>query len=71
VSRIHLKAGAAIRKHGKVISYGTVPKKGECPHGGFFGKTEVTFGGMYGGEREFGIPPKTVTTVKRVPCPTR
>jgi hypothetical protein len=71
VSKIHIKAGAAIRKHGKVISYGTVPRKGECPRGGFFGKTEVTFGGMFGGEREFGIPPKTVTTVIRVPCPRR
>jgi hypothetical protein len=71
VSKIHIKAGAAIRSHGKVIPYGTVPKKGECPKGGFFGKTEVTFGGMFGGEREFGIPPKTVTTVIRVPCPRR
>jgi hypothetical protein len=71
VSRIHIRAGAAYRSHGKVIPYGTVPKKGECPKGGFFGKTEVTFGGMFGGEREFGIPPKTVTTVIRVPCPRR
>jgi hypothetical protein len=71
VSKIHIKAGAAFRSHGKVISYGTVPKKGECPTGGFFGKTEVTFGGMFGGEREFGIPPKTVTKVIRVPCPRR
>jgi hypothetical protein len=71
VSKIHIKAGAAFRSHGKVISYGTVPKKGECPKGGFFGKTEVTFGGMFGGDREFGIPPKTVTKVIRVPCPRR
>jgi hypothetical protein len=71
VSKIHLKAGAAFRSHGKVIPYGTVPKKGECPKGGFFGKTEVTFGGMFGGDREFGIPPKTVTKVIRVPCPRR
>src|SRR2546429_8453047 len=71
VSKIHIKAGAAFRKHGKVIPYGTVPKKGECPKGGFFGKTEITFGGMFGGEREFGIPPKTVTKVIRVPCPRR
>jgi hypothetical protein len=71
VSRIHLKAGAAYKSHGKVIPYGTVPKKGECPKGGFFGKAEVTFGGTYGGEREFGIPAKTVTSVIRVPCPRR
>ena len=71
VSKIHIKAGAAFRSHGKVIPYGTVPKKGECPKGGFFGKTEVTFGGNFGGEREFGIPAKTVTNVIRVPCPRR
>jgi hypothetical protein len=69
VSRIHIKAGAAYRSHGKVIPYGTVPKKGECPKGGFFGKTEVIFGGMFGGDREFGISAKTVTDVIRVPCP--
>jgi hypothetical protein len=69
--RIHIKVGAAYRLHGKVIPYGTVPKKGECPRGGFFGRTEVTFGGTYGGEREFGIPAKTVTKVIRVPCPRR
>jgi len=71
VSKIHLKAGAAFRSHGKVIPYGRVPKKGECPKGGFFGKTEITFGGMFGGDREFGIAPKTVTRVIRVPCPRR
>ncbi|HEV2974726.1 MAG TPA: hypothetical protein VGX69_06970 [Solirubrobacteraceae bacterium] len=71
VRRIHIKAGAAYRSHGKVIPYGTVPRKGECPKGGFFGKTEVTFGGAFGGEREFGIPAKTVTNVIRVPCPRR
>jgi hypothetical protein len=71
VSRIHIKAGAAYKLHGKVIPYGTVPKKGECPKGGFFGKTEVTFGGSFGGEREFGIPAKTVSNVIRVPCPPR
>jgi hypothetical protein len=71
VSKIHIKAGAAMRKHGKVIPYGTVPKRGECPKGGFFGRIEITFGGNFGGEREFGIPEKTVTTVIRVPCPRR
>jgi hypothetical protein len=71
VSKIHIKAGAAYKSHGKVIPYGTVPKRGECPKGGFFGKTEVTFGGSFGGEREFGIPAKTVSNVIRVPCPRR
>jgi hypothetical protein len=69
VSKIHIKTGAAYRSHGKVISYGTVPQKGECPKGGFFGQVEITFGGAFGGEREFGIPAKTVTSVVRVPCP--
>jgi hypothetical protein len=70
--RIHIKVGAAYRSHGKVIPYGTVPKKGQCPHGGFFGKTEVVFGGTSTDpERNFGIPAKTVTKVIRVPCPKR
>ena len=69
-SRIHLKAGAAYRKRGKVISYGTVPKRGQCPKGGFYGKLEITFGGsnQYG---EFGIPAKTVSQEVRTPCPRR
>jgi len=71
VSKVHIKAGAAMRSRGEVIPYGTVPKKGECPKGGFFGKLEVTFGGMFGGEREFGIPSKTVTKIVRAPCPRR
>jgi hypothetical protein len=68
--KIHIKAGAAYKKKGKVIPYGTVPKKGECPKGGFFGKLEITFGGsnQYG---EFGIAPKTVTKEVRTPCPRR
>ncbi|HUA74701.1 MAG TPA: hypothetical protein VL988_08070 [Solirubrobacteraceae bacterium] len=70
VSKIHIKSGAAYKKNGKVVSYGTVPKKGECPRGGFYGKVEVTFGGTFGGEREFGIPAKTATSEVRVPCPT-
>lgn len=69
VSKIHLKSGAAYKKNGKVVPYGTVPKKGECPKGGFYGKVEVTFGGNFGGEREFGIPAKTATEEVRTPCP--
>jgi hypothetical protein len=69
--KIHLKAGAAFRRNGKVVPYGTVPKKGECPKGGFYGKVEVTYGGMEGGAREFGIPAKTVTQIIRAPCPKR
>jgi hypothetical protein len=66
---INLKTGAAIKKGKKTVYYGTVPKK--CPKGGFPLKTEVTFGGMYGGEREFGIPAKTVTATYKAPCPKK
>jgi len=56
-------------KGGKPLSYGTVPPKGKCPKSGFPIKTEVTFGGQFGGEREFGIPAKTVTATFKAPCP--
>jgi hypothetical protein len=69
VANIKIKAGAAIKKGKTLISYGTLPKKGECPKGGFLIKTEVIFGGMFGGEREFGIPAKTVTATFKAPCP--
>jgi hypothetical protein len=69
VKNIKVKVGAAFKKKGKVISYGTLPKKGQCPKGGFPIKTEVFFGGTYGGEREFGIPVKEVTAEFKAPCP--
>jgi hypothetical protein len=69
VKTIKIKAGAAIKKGGKLVSYGTVPPKGKCPKSGFPIKTEVTFGGQFGGEREFGIPAKTVTRLFKAPCP--
>ncbi len=55
---LHVKAGAAIRKHGKTYYYGRVPKK--CPKGGFPGKGEVT---LEGGQN--------IVTELKVPCPTR
>ena len=63
------KAGAAIRKNGKTYYYGRVPAK--CPKGGFPVKTEVTFGGTFGGEREFGLPAKTVEATYKSPCPKK
>ena len=69
VKNIKVKVGAAFKKGKKVVSYGTIPKKGQCPKGGFPIKTEVFFGGMYGGEREFGIPVKEVTAEFKAPCP--
>ena len=34
-------------------------------------ETEVTFGGSDGGEREFGVPAKTVTATFNALCPKR
>jgi hypothetical protein len=68
VKTIKIKAGAAIKKGGKVISYGTLPTK--CK-GGLPVKTEIVFGGMEGGAREFGIPAKTVTATYKAPCPRK
>lgn len=58
VERIRIKVGAAVKRKGKLVSYGTVPKK--CPKGGFPGKAQLTF---LGGE--------TVTVTTKVPCPKK
>ena len=68
VKTIKIKAGAAIKKGKKLLSYGTLPTK--CK-GGLPIKTEIVFGGEYGGAREFGIPPKTVTATYKAPCPRK
>jgi hypothetical protein len=68
VKTLKIKAGAAIKKGKKIVSYGTLPTK--CK-GGLPLKTEVIFGGMYGSEREFGIPAKTVTATYKAPCPRK
>jgi len=66
--KIKIKAGAAIKKGKTLIPYGTIPKKGECPKGGFPVKVEITFGGSnsFG---EFGIPAITKTASIKTPCP--
>ncbi len=66
---INVKVGAAIKKGKRLISYGTMPRK--CPKGGFPVKSELVFGGSYGGEREFGIPAETVSVTSKAPCPRR
>jgi hypothetical protein len=66
---INIKVGAAIKKGKKLLSYGTLPKT--CPKGGFPVKTEMIFGGSYGGEREFGIPAETTTVTYKSPCPPK
>jgi hypothetical protein len=65
---ILIKGGAAIKKGKKLISYGTLPKK--CK--GFLPvKTVVTFGGKFGGEREFGIEPIKAEAEYHAPCPKK
>jgi hypothetical protein len=60
---ISVKVGAAYKKHGKAVYYGTVPKK--CPSGGFPFKSELLFAGLG------GLTPQTVTVEYKVPCPKR
>ena len=57
---ISVKVGAAYKKHGKPVYYGTVPKK--CPHGGFPVKAELLFAGLG------GLTPQTVAASYKVPC---
>jgi hypothetical protein len=66
VRSIKDKLGAAIMTGGTLISYFTLPT--ECAAGLPF-KTEITFGGIGGAEREFGIPAKTLTAIYTAPCP--
>jgi hypothetical protein len=61
VKSISVVVGSAIRKNGKTIYYGRVPKK--CPKGGFPGKAELTFAGLG------GLTQQTVTQTLLVPCP--
>jgi hypothetical protein len=48
-------------------SYLTLPPS--CPSGGLPLRAKLTFGGSYGGEREFGIPAETATATYDAPCP--
>jgi hypothetical protein len=61
VKTITLTVGSAIRKGGKTIYYGRVPKT--CPRGGFPGKAEMIFAGLG------GLTQQTITTTLKVPCP--
>jgi hypothetical protein len=63
VQTIEITLGAARRRHGKPVYYGTVPRK--CPAGGFRVKAEFTFA-------QDGDPtlPETATVPFRAPCPT-
>jgi hypothetical protein len=61
--KIVVQVGSAIKSHGKTIYYGRVPKKGQCPKGGFKSKAEFIFAGLG------GLTQQTVTVPVRTPCP--
>jgi hypothetical protein len=63
---IKVKVGSAFKQGKKLISYGTVPKKGQCPKGGFKIKSEMIFA-------ENGDPSKPVIVPEsyRAPCPRK
>ena len=63
VQKIVVQAGSAYKSHGKTIYYGTVPKKGQCPKGGFNIKAEFMFAGLG------GLTPVTVPVSVKSPCP--
>ncbi len=63
VNTIDITLGSAIRKHGKPVYYGTVPRT--CPHGGFKAKTEFEF--AVNGSR---ADVEKVTVPVTAPCPT-
>ncbi|MBA3807671.1 MAG: hypothetical protein H0X28_04650 [Solirubrobacterales bacterium] len=62
VKSIKVKAGSAIKKNGKTIYYGRVPKK--CPKGGFPVKAEIVFA-----ENGDETKPVIVTKLYKAPCP--
>jgi hypothetical protein len=62
-AKIDIKVGSAIKKGGKTIYYGTMPKK--CPAGGFPVKAELIFGGLG------GLTEQTVNATYKAPCPRK
>ena len=60
-----MQAGSAYKSKGKTIYYGTVPKKGQCPKGGFNIKAELMFAGLG------GLSPATVPVTYKAPCPRK
>ena len=67
VESINVTAGAAIKKNGKAIYYGTVPKK--CPKGGFPLKSELVFANP--ADLPARVPGATVTNTYKAPCPRK
>jgi len=66
VEKISVKVGAAYKKNGKPVYYGTMPKK--CPKGGFPLKAELTFA-PHAEATSPGSGTETVTTTYKAPCP--
>jgi hypothetical protein len=66
---INVKVGAAIKKGGKAIYYGTVPPKGKCPKGGFKVKAELIFASIPALPAR--APGETATAEYRPPCPRK
>jgi hypothetical protein len=63
VKFIKVKTGSAIRKHGKVTYYGTMPKT--CPKHYLPVKAELTFAGLG------GLAETTVPAEYKAPCPRK
>jgi hypothetical protein len=63
VKTISVKAGSAIKKGGKTIYYGRLPKS--CPKGGFPVKTVLTFAGLG------GLAEQKVEKLYKSPCPRK
>jgi hypothetical protein len=63
VEKIKVQAGSAIKKGGKTIYYGMVPKT--CPKHYFPVKSELTFWPVN------GLPEQTVTATYKAPCPRK
>jgi len=65
VEKIVTRVGAAIKKGKETIYYGRVPKKGQCPKGGFHVKAELIFAGLG------GLTEQKVTVNSKSKCPTK
>jgi hypothetical protein len=64
---ITVTAGAAMKKGGKAIYYGTMPKK--CPKGGFPLKSELVFANI--AALPMRVPGEVVTSTYKAPCPRK
>jgi hypothetical protein len=67
VESISVTAGAAYKKNGKAVYYGTVPKK--CPKGGFPLKSELIFANT--AALPARVPGEVVTSTYKAPCPRK